>query len=160
MKILSWKVRGMGRKGFRLQFKDIINCYSPELILLMETEVQPENTKDILKSFFLTFIISLNPYWGLLGGIWLLWRSNSIFSFQLICSNYRFVYGKVYDYNENAFLVIYVCVWISSTIFTKKNYGNKYLTYSIFRINPGLLWAILMNYQILLKSYLRVRVIR
>lgn len=42
--------------------------------------------------------------------------------------------------------------------YLQKYYGDKYFNLLNFIINPSLLWAILMNYRVLLKSYLRGRV--
>lgn len=40
MKILSWNVRGAGRKGFHFQLKRFFKYCNPDIILLLETKVQ------------------------------------------------------------------------------------------------------------------------
>lgn len=69
MKISSWNVKGAGRRGFKLQLKELISLSNPDLILIIETKVQPDNAKKILTSFKFDNIIEL-PIEGYSGGIW------------------------------------------------------------------------------------------
>lgn len=39
MRIISWDIRGTGRKGFLAQLKHVIDMNKPDVLALMETKI-------------------------------------------------------------------------------------------------------------------------
>lgn len=71
MKILSWNIRGAGKKGSLTQLKHVIDCNKPEVLVLMETRINSSKAcKLISKTNFPNFVEI--PPEGYSGGIWFL----------------------------------------------------------------------------------------
>lgn len=49
MKILSWNIRGVGRKGFTQEVSDFIKFYRPNMIFIMENKVNTIKVEGLLK---------------------------------------------------------------------------------------------------------------
>lgn len=69
MKILSWNVGRCGKERFSSQLKEEILYCNPDMVLLLETKVQPEKTKKITKAFNYSNFTAI-PTEGLSGGLW------------------------------------------------------------------------------------------
>lgn len=48
MRILSWNIRGAGRKKFLAQLKHLVSCYMPDVLVLMETKVASSKASNII----------------------------------------------------------------------------------------------------------------
>lgn len=55
MKILSWNVRGVGRKVFIQQVHELVNLYLPKILLFMETKINLNRFENIKKKFKFNF---------------------------------------------------------------------------------------------------------
>lgn len=56
MKILSWNVRGVGRKGFIQQVHELVSLYHPNLLFFMEMEVS--SNKASIRNLIFTILSS------------------------------------------------------------------------------------------------------
>lgn len=94
MKILSSKVRGVSRKWFNFKLKEVIRYCNPDIMLLLETKVQLEKARKIIKTFnYLNFIEI--PFEGLSRGIWSLWHSSNNFLLHIVSISTRFIHGTI-----------------------------------------------------------------
>lgn len=67
-RIISWNVRGIGRKGFLSQTKEISRLYESDIIILMETKVNSARVINIIKKSNFNNFKEISPI-GLHGGI-------------------------------------------------------------------------------------------
>lgn len=56
MKILCWNVRGVGRGDFIQQVREWVNFYHPDIISFMETKLNSNRVKMIIKNFNFNFL--------------------------------------------------------------------------------------------------------
>lgn len=80
MRIISWNTRGIGQQVFKHQVKDFLSIHNPDIIIVMETRVNTNKTRKIIKRLntYNSMDISLVCFSS---GIWLLYI-NSV-NFQL-----------------------------------------------------------------------------
>lgn len=130
MKILSRNVREPGRKCFKFQLKEVINYCSSDIGLLLENKFIQEKL-EIVKNFKNP---NLTPPEGLSGGIWLLWRSSTEFSLDIVSTNNRYIHGLIQNNIRHS-------SWLGTFVYgyphqhLQKQYGNKYLICLIRWIN-------------------------
>lgn len=70
MKILTWNIRGAGRKGFVHQVCKLIKNYHLDILVLLETKVNLEKSNLIIKRFNYPYFVEI--FHGLLGGLWVI----------------------------------------------------------------------------------------
>lgn len=56
MTIVSWNIRGVGRKGFLAHLKHLLSSYAPDIIALMENRVRIKHGILSPKSIFLILL--------------------------------------------------------------------------------------------------------
>jgi len=83
--IFVWNAQGVGSSNFLYTLKDFIRIYDPKILVLVETKISALTTNTVCHKigFDGTFRVEAE---GLRGGIWILWRSDSI-SLRVICSS-------------------------------------------------------------------------
>lgn len=77
MRILSWNIRGAGRKGFLAQLKHLVSCYMPDVLVLMETKVASSKASNIISKINFLNSIEIVPE-GYSARIWLFWTDNLV----------------------------------------------------------------------------------
>lgn len=93
MNVLSWNCRGTTGRGFPTLIKDLKKRYDVSLLFLLETHVNGERAKKIVKrlGFLGSHIVDSR---GRAGGIWCLWDP-SIWSVVVLHSSDQVVHLKV-----------------------------------------------------------------
>lgn len=68
MKILSWNIRGVGRKSFIQHVRELTRNYHPHILVFMETNIKSSKADCIIRKFNYPYFIEIPPY-GLTGGL-------------------------------------------------------------------------------------------
>lgn len=68
MRIISWNIRGAGREGFLAHIKHFIDCYKPEVLVLMETKINSLKARKIISKINFPNFVEIPPE-GFSGGI-------------------------------------------------------------------------------------------
>lgn len=91
MKIVSWNVRGAGKKGFNSQVRYLISKYDLDILALVETRVNSNRAHKIIERINLPNFVEILPK-GFSGGIWLLWKNSMEFQLNLLKTQERFMH--------------------------------------------------------------------
>ena len=72
MKIATGNVRGAGNARFHLNVQDLINAYSPDILVILEPKISESHAEHVIGQVGLPRHFRVDPV-GLSGGIWVLW---------------------------------------------------------------------------------------
>lgn len=64
MKIVSWNIRGVGRKRFVQQVHELVNLYHPNILFFVETKISSDRVKLIIKNLCFPFFFEVPPVRG------------------------------------------------------------------------------------------------
>lgn len=80
MVILSWNIRGVGHRGFKTQLIGLLEAQTPDVIILVETKVNPHMTQQIIQSLNISDNIEILPK-GFLGAVGFYGSAKPLFSY-------------------------------------------------------------------------------
>lgn len=102
MIILSWNVRGVGCECFAHEIAELFRLYSPDILFLMETIVNQDRADKILNRIQFLFPYRCTiPFFGFLGGLWVLWKNFPHFTLDILIEHERFIHGSKTDSSRN-----------------------------------------------------------
>ncbi|KAL0448944.1 UNVERIFIED_CONTAM: hypothetical protein Slati_1450800 [Sesamum latifolium] len=77
MKILSWNCRGASRAEFVVAARDLLQCYQPDIFIVMDTRLHADRSRAIIQRLPFSASIVTSAL-GLAGGIWVLWHAGEL----------------------------------------------------------------------------------
>ncbi|XP_048499985.1 uncharacterized protein LOC125497386 [Beta vulgaris subsp. vulgaris] len=93
MSVIMWNVRGISRPSFKPNAKLLIHNHSPDLLILVETQVSRQNTGCMIQGLGFDSSHLVEPT-GRVGGILLLWKAERI-KLHILGENSQGVYALV-----------------------------------------------------------------
>lgn len=116
MKIISCNIKGVGRKGFYSQAKNLISNYKSNFLALKENRVNASKAHKKIKRINLPYFIEVPPE-GFYRAIWLIWKNNAKSGNNIIKTHHSLFIVKS---GMTILLGWWFCSRISSTLFRKR----------------------------------------
>uniref|UniRef100_A0A803LKW3 RNase H type-1 domain-containing protein n=1 Tax=Chenopodium quinoa TaxID=63459 RepID=A0A803LKW3_CHEQI len=108
MSILLWNARGIARRTFKKNFRQLLKDHDPEVVILTETKVKKSGVEELIENLPFNSFEVVDPV-GLSGGILILWNSG-VNSITTVTKDRRFIHAVIQVANKAPFFisVIYV----------------------------------------------------
>lgn len=114
MNILAWKIREAANADFRRAFHDLLQKFSPDIVILTETCLSGLRAQGILSSLGFENYIKIDAM-GFSSGIWLLWHPH-IVTIEPLTSSFQELHCKVKV--NNSFFIL-------SAIYARPNFNIR-----------------------------------
>ncbi|PKI63698.1 hypothetical protein CRG98_015888 [Punica granatum] len=127
MNILVWNCRGSGSREFCRSMMDLIHQHGPDIIIILtETRLSGDRAQQIAGTFpFYGFACA--PTRGLLGGIWMLWRTERV-QVDLLESTEQEIHAII-QVSSSSFS------WLLSSIFASPRLKERKILWANLRKN-------------------------
>ncbi|GKU90595.1 hypothetical protein SLEP1_g4575 [Rubroshorea leprosula] len=118
MSILFWNVRGAGNPAFLRNIHDLVDKFSPNILILSETRVNQHRAEGIINQIGVGFYgkYQVEPI-GYSGGIWILWR-NDFVHVSILSATAQEVHAMVRPPNSTV-------SWLLSAIYASPQFANR-----------------------------------
>lgn len=77
MNIIAWNCRGALKPSFQSHIRDLVQNHNPAILVVMETQIGGERTKEIIDMLPFDGAIHTDTI-GYAGGLWVLWNSDVV----------------------------------------------------------------------------------
>lgn len=120
MNIISWNVRSAAGADFRRIFREMIDSYKPDLVILSETRLSGQRAESIISTLGFNNHLKVDAM-GFTGGIWVLWPSEAI-QVEPISNAFHEMYFKIQVHSA---LFILIALYASLKFSIRKILWNK-----------------------------------
>jgi len=86
--IHAWNVQETGSKGFLVTLKELIQRYSPKILVLVETRISGATADEVCRKIGFDGVCRVEAH-GFSGGIWVLWLKDEV-HLQIISSSTQY----------------------------------------------------------------------
>lgn len=113
MSVLLWNARGVSRKWFKRNIKQLLKDHTPDIVVITETRVSKSNAEELVESLPYNSFETVEPM-GFTGGIIILWNKG-INTFNIVSKDLRALHGVVHVNNKPPFFFFLLFMLVASS---------------------------------------------